>query len=115
MRFRSSIIPSVATFLALFLSLVSNAFGQEVYCYNVVLHDFSVINNPPNTGVTIIGNIFNNSSFTYDSNNTLKIIIELYDASNKLVGVESTNPEIEVLYPAAFSIQNPDKYSERNS
>jgi hypothetical protein len=82
---------------------MSNAFGQEVYCYKVAFDEFSVINEPPNTGVTIIGNIFNNTTSTYDNNNKLKIVSELYDASNKLIGVESANPEIEVLNAYEFS------------
>jgi hypothetical protein len=59
-----------------------NAFGQKVYCYKIALHDFSPIMDPPNTGVTIIGNIFNNSSSTYDDNNPLKIISELSQSRN---------------------------------
>jgi hypothetical protein len=72
---------------------MSAALGQEIYCTGGAIFDSAVVNSPSTTGVSIIGNIFNNSSSP--SFTQLKIVAELYDASNKLIGVETAYPEVE--------------------
>ena len=82
--------------------LTPSAMGQEKYCFRAEIFDVAIVESPSGTGVSIIGNLFNNSSST--SFTQLKIVGELYDASNRLLGVETTNPEVEGMF-SPFKIQ----------
>lgn len=88
--------------VGIILSFAPSATGQEKYCFGAEIFDVALVESPSSSGVSIIGSLFNNSSSP--SFTEMKIVAELYDETGRLVGVESTYPEVEGMF-SPFKIQ----------
>jgi hypothetical protein len=93
----------------LFLTVTQNALMQEqlatrpraqINCNPLSISNLSVITERNGTFVTLLGNINNNSTFNFMG---VTLVGELYDKSNKLIGVESSPAMIPNIISGKYS------------